>query len=83
MSRQKQVDLAKERNTKHIGPKEEPYRKTNGIPILYSFKRCPYAMRARMAIFLTDTICEIREVKLSHKPHQCLRYQRRAPFQSL
>ncbi|MDA9577848.1 glutathione S-transferase N-terminal domain-containing protein [Gammaproteobacteria bacterium] len=38
------------------------------LPILYSFKRCPYAMRARMAIFLTDTICEIREVKLSHKP---------------
>ena len=34
------------------------------LPILYSFKRCPYAMRARMAIFLTDTICEIREIKL-------------------
>ena len=38
------------------------------LPILYSFKRCPYAMRARMAIFLTGTICEIREIKLSHKP---------------
>jgi glutathione S-transferase len=38
------------------------------LPILYSFKRCPYAMRARMAIFLTDTICEIREIKLSNKP---------------
>ncbi|MBT3561125.1 MAG: hypothetical protein HN496_01675, partial [Flavobacteriaceae bacterium] len=28
MSRQKQVDLAKERNTKHIGPKEEPIQKS-------------------------------------------------------
>jgi UPF0176 protein len=28
MSRQKQVDLAKERNTKHIGPKEEPVQKS-------------------------------------------------------
>lgn len=37
-------------------------------PILYSFKRCPYAMRARMAILLTNTKCEIREVKLSNKP---------------
>jgi len=24
------------------------------LPILYSFKRCPYAMRARMAIFLAN-----------------------------
>jgi glutaredoxin 2 len=31
-------------------------------PILYSFKRCPYAMRARMIIFLTDIQCELREV---------------------
>lgn len=38
------------------------------LPILYSFKRCPYAMRARMAIYLTDTICEIREVRLNNKP---------------
>ena len=37
-------------------------------PILYSFKRCPYAMRARMAILLTNTKCEIRAVKLSNKP---------------
>jgi glutathione S-transferase len=37
-------------------------------PILYSFKRCPYAMRARMAILLTNTKCEIREVNLSNKP---------------
>ena len=38
------------------------------LPILYSFKRCPYAMRVRMAIFLANIKCELREVKLSNKP---------------
>lgn len=38
------------------------------LPILYSFRRCPYAMRARLALLASGTICEIREVKLSAKP---------------
>ncbi|MBP8233690.1 MAG: glutathione S-transferase [Rhizorhabdus sp.] len=38
------------------------------LPILYSFRRCPYAMRARMALFASGQRCEIREVKLSAKP---------------
>ena len=37
-------------------------------PILYSFRRCPYAMRARMALLVSETHCELREVKLSDKP---------------
>lgn len=37
-------------------------------PILYSFRRCPYAMRARLALLASATVCEIREVKLSAKP---------------
>ena len=37
------------------------------MPILYSFKRCPYAMRARMALFLGDIKCEIREIRLKNK----------------
>ena len=37
-------------------------------PILYSFRRCPYAMRARLALLASKTVCEIREVKLSAKP---------------
>tara|TARA_Y100000746_G_scaffold73349_1_gene61427 strand:- start:1508 stop:2149 length:642 start_codon:yes stop_codon:yes gene_type:complete len=43
------------------------------LPILYSFKRCPYAMRARMAIKLADIKCEIREVKLNNKPEAMLK----------
>ena len=38
------------------------------LPILYSFRRCPYAMRARMALAASGTVCELREVVLAHKP---------------
>lgn len=38
------------------------------LPILYSFRRCPYAMRARLALVASGTTCELREVKLSAKP---------------
>lgn len=41
---------------------------TNRYPILYSFRRCPYAMRARMALLISGVTCELREVKLSDKP---------------
>lgn len=41
-------------------------------PILYSFRRCPYAMRARMALAVSETVCHIREVKLSRKPAELL-----------
>jgi glutathione S-transferase len=37
-------------------------------PVLYSFRRCPYAMRARLALAVSGTRCELREVKLSAKP---------------
>ena len=37
-------------------------------PILYSFRRCPYAMRARLALASSQTRYELREVKLSAKP---------------
>lgn len=41
-------------------------------PILYSFRRCPYAIRARMAIYQADVKCELREVVLSDKPQSML-----------
>ncbi|TZG28958.1 glutathione S-transferase [Sphingomonas montanisoli] len=37
-------------------------------PVLYSFRRCPYAMRARLALLVGETAFELREVKLSAKP---------------
>lgn len=38
------------------------------LPILYSFRRCPYAMRARFAIAISGQACELREVLLRDKP---------------
>lgn len=41
-------------------------------PILYSFKRCPYAMRARMAITSANQKMLLREVLLRDKPASML-----------
>jgi len=45
---------------------------TSQIPILYSFRRCPYAMRARMALFASGQVCVLREVILADKPQELL-----------
>jgi len=37
-------------------------------PILYSFRRCPYAIRARMAVVAAQFKVELREVFLRNKP---------------
>ena len=37
-------------------------------PVLYSFRRCPYAMRARLALLASGQTCELREVVLRDKP---------------
>lgn len=41
-------------------------------PILYSFRRCPYAMRARLALLVSSMRCQLREVRLSAKPEAML-----------
>lgn len=38
------------------------------LPILYSFRRCPYAMRARMALKYSGIAVHLREVVLRDKP---------------
>ncbi len=41
-------------------------------PILYSFRRCPYAMRARLALSVSGVDFEHREVALKAKPAEML-----------
>jgi glutathione S-transferase len=41
-------------------------------PVLYSFRRCPYAMRARLALAVSGVRHELREVRLSAKPDAML-----------
>lgn len=42
------------------------------LPILYSFRRCPYAMRARMALLASGQEVELREIILRAKPQAML-----------
>lgn len=40
------------------------------LPTLYSYRRCPYAMRARMALAHAGIVVEMREISLREKPKQ-------------
>jgi glutathione S-transferase len=40
--------------------------------VLYSYRRCPYAMRARMALAYSGIAVEIREISLRDKPASML-----------
>lgn len=42
------------------------------LPVLYSYRRCPYAMRARMALKYAGVDVEIREISLREKPKSML-----------
>jgi glutathione S-transferase len=42
------------------------------LPVFYSFRRCPYAMRARLALAISGQACELREVVLKTKPAELL-----------
>ncbi len=42
------------------------------LPILYSFRRCPYAIRARMSLVEANVQVELREVQLKNKPEEML-----------
>jgi glutaredoxin 2 len=43
------------------------FKMTNNLPVLYSFRHCPYAIRARMAIIYAGIPVEIRDVELKNK----------------
>ncbi|MBW8183846.1 glutathione S-transferase [Shewanella nanhaiensis] len=42
------------------------------LATLYSFRRCPYAMRARLGIYLSGSQVMLREIILKHKPQPML-----------
>jgi len=45
---------------------------TCDLPILYSFRRCPYAMRARLALVASGQAVALREVVLRDKPAEMI-----------
>ena len=46
--------------------------------ILYSFRRCPYAIRARWALLNTNQVVELREVDLKNKPFELIQISKKA-----
>ncbi len=46
--------------------------------ILYSFRRCPYAIRARWALLNTNQVVELREVELKNKPVELIEISKKA-----
>ena len=46
--------------------------------ILYSFRRCPYAIRARWALLNTNQVVELREVELKNKPIELIQISKKA-----
>ena len=42
------------------------------LPVLYSFRRCPYAMRARLAVLASRTPVKLREIVLRDKAPEFL-----------
>lgn len=52
-------------------------------PILWSFRRCPYAIRARMAVLASGLEVEMREIKLRAKPEAFLNASRSATVPNL
>jgi glutathione S-transferase len=50
----------------------------DALPVLYSFRRCPYAMRARLGLAASGQTCELREVVLANKPPALLQASSKA-----
>ncbi|WP_373086303.1 glutathione S-transferase [Sneathiella sp.] len=48
-----------------IAPQDQ---RASPLPILYSFRRCPYAIRSRMALVYSGTEVELRDILLKDKP---------------
>ncbi len=46
--------------------------------ILYSFRRCPYAIRARWSLLNTNQVVELREVDLKKKPIELIQISKKA-----
>jgi UPF0176 protein len=81
--RQRQVELAKAAQRAHIGARQTERKSAvtatfsgllafGPLPVLYSFRRCPYAMRARLALAVSGQPCELREIELKNKAPELL-----------
>ena len=52
----------------------------SGLPVLYSFRRCPYAIRARLALQSAGLETELREIVLKDKAPEFVAVSPKATF---
>ena len=80
--RQRQIELSRSRQQEpHLGQNIQQQKRmklhqlhvSHKLPILYSFRRCPYAMRARLALSSAGARYEHREISLRDKPTHLLK----------
>lgn len=48
------------------------------LPVLYSLRNCPYAMRGRMAIYKSKASVVLRDIVLNNKPDEMIKYSPKA-----
>lgn len=70
-------------NSREIGYNPVLFEKTMTHPVLYTFRRCPWAMRARIALHYAGVQCEVREVHLRNKPVALLEISPKATVPTL
>ncbi len=56
----------------NIGSNDPIHKEIMTLATLYSFRRCPYAMRARLGIYLSGNQVMLREIILKDKPQAML-----------
>ncbi|MDB5911504.1 MAG: Glutathione S-transferase, N-terminal [Ramlibacter sp.] len=61
-----------------IVPSTERERSLIQRPLLFTYRRCPYAMRARMALLVAEIEFDAHEVTLRNKPSEMLRMSPKA-----
>jgi len=64
------MDKSTDKNTDKVISKKT--NEINTLPILYSLRNCPYAMRGRLAIFKSKKTVLLRDLVLSNKPIEML-----------
>ena len=72
MNTVKVVNTRNHTNSHQIKTMNQCLKEKTAYPILYSLRNCPYAMRARIAIFKAKQTVLLRDLVLSNKPEEMI-----------
>ncbi len=61
-----------------LGLRVDFYLMAETQPILYSFRRCPFAIRARLILKICNVTVRLREIELKDKPKELLQASSKA-----